>query len=202
MTDSRLNDLSDEELDVFIAKLRVQLRGAIAQDFGDGKTRRLTENRLQCYRRYLLQQKFHDAGPKHRERLVCAGNQLGKTTAGSFEVAYHATGGYPDDWKGKRFDRPTVGWSCVRGTVQRLLVGRFGSIGTGAIPKDAIIETVTACGIADLIGTIKVLQLVEAWYCVVDNARQVSGGNFQPLPLFIDAGHKNSLFATAIIPAA
>src|SRR5262249_23458279 len=56
----------------------------------------------------------------------------------------------------------TVGWACgvsgevVRDTVQRLLVGRPGSIGTGAIPKDAIIETVTARGIADLIGTIKV----------------------------------------------
>ena len=35
--DSRLTDLSDEELDVFIAKLRAQLRGAIAQDLGDGE---------------------------------------------------------------------------------------------------------------------------------------------------------------------
>ena len=35
--DSRLSDLSDEELDVFIAKLRAQLRGAIAQDLGDGE---------------------------------------------------------------------------------------------------------------------------------------------------------------------
>ena len=34
--DSRLTDLSDEELDVFIAKLRAQLRGAITQDLGDG----------------------------------------------------------------------------------------------------------------------------------------------------------------------
>jgi hypothetical protein len=35
--DSRLADLSDEELDVFIAKLRAQLRGAITQDLGDGE---------------------------------------------------------------------------------------------------------------------------------------------------------------------
>jgi len=35
--DSRLNDLSDEELDVFIAKLRAQLRGSITQDAGDGE---------------------------------------------------------------------------------------------------------------------------------------------------------------------
>jgi hypothetical protein len=35
--DSRLTDLSDEELDVFIAKLRAQLRGAVTQDLGDGE---------------------------------------------------------------------------------------------------------------------------------------------------------------------
>src|SRR5262249_6472996 len=34
--DSRLTDLSDEELDAFIAKLRAQLRGAITQELGDG----------------------------------------------------------------------------------------------------------------------------------------------------------------------
>jgi Terminase large subunit, T4likevirus-type, N-terminal len=75
-----------------------------------------------------------------------AGNQLGKTLAGGFEVAMHATGRYPDWWQGKRFDKPTVGWACgvtgevVRDTVQKVLVGRTGQEGTGAIPKDAIAE--------------------------------------------------------------
>ncbi|MFY9837340.1 MAG: terminase family protein, partial [Xanthobacteraceae bacterium] len=124
------------------------------------KDRRHTTNRLQYYKPYKKQADFHAAGAKFRERICCAGNQLGKTTAGSFEVAYHATGRYPDDWQGKRFDRPTVGWACsgevVKDTVQRLLVGRPGSLGTGAIPKDAILETVTARGIADLMASIKV----------------------------------------------
>jgi phage terminase large subunit-like protein len=126
------------------------------------RQRRLTENRLAYYNPYKKQADFHAAGAKYRERICCAGNQLGKTTAGSFEVAYHATGRYPDDWKGRRFDRPTVGWACgvsgevVKDTVQRLLVGRPGSLGSGAIPKDAIIETVTARGIADLMAAIKV----------------------------------------------
>ena len=35
--DSRLTDLSDEELDVFITKLRAQLGGAITQELGDGE---------------------------------------------------------------------------------------------------------------------------------------------------------------------
>jgi hypothetical protein len=74
----------------------------------------------------------------------------------------HATGRYPDWWKGRRFERPTVGWCCgvtgevVRDTVQKVLVGRPGQIGTGSIPKDAIVELVTARGIADLLDVIKV----------------------------------------------
>jgi phage terminase large subunit-like protein len=124
------------------------------------KNRRLTENRLAYYRPYPKQAEFH-AAPA-RERLLMAGNQLGKTLAGGFEVAMHATGRYPDWWKGRRFDRPTVGWCCgvtgevVRDTVQKILVGRPGQIGTGAIPKDALGELVTARGIADLLDVIKV----------------------------------------------
>jgi len=126
------------------------------------RTRRRTENKLEYYRPYPLQEKFHNAGATHRERLMCAGNQLGKTLAGGMEAAMHATGRYPEWWKGKRFDKPTVGWACsvsgevARDTVQRILLGRSGAIGTGTIPKDAILETVTARGIADLVGIIKV----------------------------------------------
>jgi len=126
------------------------------------KERRLTTDRLKYYKPYELQKRFHNAGAKYRERLFCCGNQLGKTLAGAMEAAMHATGRYPDWWRGKRFNKPTVGWACsvsgevARDTVQRLLLGRAGAIGTGTIPKDAILETVTARGIADLVGTIKI----------------------------------------------
>jgi phage terminase large subunit-like protein len=126
------------------------------------KTRRLTEDRLRYYRPYPKQSEFHAAGQSHRERLLMAGNQLGKTLAGGFEVAIHATGRYPDWWRGRRFDRPTVGWACgitgevVRDTVQKVLVGRPGQKGTGAIPKDALAELVSARGTPDLLDTIKV----------------------------------------------
>jgi phage terminase large subunit-like protein len=124
--------------------------------------RRLTENRLQYYKPYPKQLSWHNAGAKHRERLMCAGNQLGKTLAGGMEAAMHASGRYPDWFQGRRFHGPTVGWACgvsgevLRDTVQRVLLGRAGAIGTGTIPKDAILETVTAKCIADLVGTIKV----------------------------------------------
>src|SRR5215471_9341887 len=120
------------------------------------QNRRLTENRLFYYRPYPKQRDFHAAGVTARERLLMAGNQLGKTLARGFEVAMHATGRYPDWWRGKRFDRPTNSWACavtgevLRDTVQKVLVGRAGQVGTGAIPKDGIVELVRARGVADL----------------------------------------------------
>ena len=117
------------------------------------KTRRHIENRLAYYKPYPKQIEFHSAGMRTARALLMAGNQLGKTLAGGFEAAMHATGRYPDWWKGKRFDRPVIGWACgvtgevVRDTVQKILVGRTGEQGTGAIPKDAIAELVTAAAL-------------------------------------------------------
>ena len=76
-----------------------------------------------------------------------AGNQLGKTLAGSFEWAMHLTGLYPDWWGGRRFDGPVRLWAAgetrlsTRDTVQRLLIGEPEAReewGTGAIPGDLI----------------------------------------------------------------
>jgi phage terminase large subunit-like protein len=125
-------------------------------------TRRVVENKLEGYRPYLKQRQFHDAGAGHRERLLMAGNQLGKSLAGGMECAIHATGRYPEWWKGRRFDRPTIGWACgttnetVRDTVQRILVGRPNARGTGCIPAEAIVDLVAARGTPDLLDSIKV----------------------------------------------
>jgi phage terminase large subunit-like protein len=131
--------------------------------------RRQREDRLKYYQPYPKQAQFHEAGAKVRERLLMAGNQLGKTLAGGFEVAMHATGRYPDWWKGKRFDRPIVAWAAgttgetVRDTVQRVLIGRPDQKGTGAIPKDAIKELIPARGVADLVDTIRVWHVSGKW---------------------------------------
>ena len=123
--------------------------------------RRIKENRLGHYKPYSKQAEFHSAGAAHRERLLMAGNQLGKTLAGGFEIAMHATGRYPDWWRGRKFDRPITAWACgttgetVRDTVQRVLLGRERK-GTGAIPKECIGELIPARGVADLLDTIRV----------------------------------------------
>ena len=61
-----------------------------------------------------------------------------------------------------RRERPTVGWiagttgETTRDTVQRILCGRSGSHGTGAIPKDAILDLVPSRGVPDLLDSIKI----------------------------------------------
>lgn len=127
--------------------------------------RREDETRLHRYRPYTKQRDFHRAGAdlKVRERLLMAGNQLGKTYSAAFETAMHLTGLYPDWWDGAVYDHPVTGWAAsltsqsTRDTVQRLLLGQPGSWGTGAIPKENIIEIKRAAhGVADSVESILV----------------------------------------------
>jgi phage terminase large subunit-like protein len=126
------------------------------------KIRRLTENRLAYYKPYPRQVEFHAAGTKHRERLLCAANQVGKTYAAAMELAAHASGQYPPWWQGYRFDRAIRAWAAgettevVRATIQLLLLGEPGQHGTGCIPKSALVEVVPARGLADLADIIRV----------------------------------------------
>ena len=80
------------------------------------------------YRPTQQQAAFHAAGQAHRQRLLMAGNQLGKTWAGANEIAMHLTGAYPAWWRGRRFDSAVQAWlgsvsqEVSRATVQRLLL--------------------------------------------------------------------------------
>jgi phage terminase large subunit-like protein len=121
-----------------------------------------SESKLEDYRPYPKQVQFHEAGATYRERLLMAGNQLGKTLAAGMEYAFHATGSYPAWWSGKTYNRPIVGWAAgitgesTRDNVQRILLGRPGSYGTGALPKAAIVDITAARGQPDLQDSIKV----------------------------------------------
>ena len=83
---------------------------AFLKEIEQERARRRTENALAYYRPYAKQREFHAAGAGARERLLMAGNQLGKTLAGGLEAAKHATGRYPDWRQGRRFDKPTIAW--------------------------------------------------------------------------------------------
>ncbi len=127
--------------------------------------KRVAENRLALYRPYPKQLEFHASGGPLtvRERLLKAGNQVGKTWSAGFEHAMHLTGRYPDWWPGTVFDEPVAGWAAsetsqgTRDTVQRILLGPVGAWGTGAIPKDAIADIKRAAhGVPDSVETILV----------------------------------------------
>jgi phage terminase large subunit-like protein len=120
------------------------------------KQRRKDRNKLADYKAYPKQREFHNAGAVHRERLLMAANQVGKTYCGAAEVAIHLTGRYPDWWEGKRFAHPvriwagSTGYQATRDGAQRLLVGEpktEEAWGTGLIPGEAIIDTTRATGI-------------------------------------------------------
>lgn len=94
-----------------------------------------------------------------------AGNQLGKTIAGSREAAMHLTGRYPDGWKGRVFEKPPRAWvagitsESTRDSVQKLMVGppqQKELWGTGAIPFDAIVDHSPARGVPDMLDSVVV----------------------------------------------
>jgi phage terminase large subunit-like protein len=127
--------------------------------------RRTSENRLAAYRPYAKQLEFHAAGANHRERILVAANQVGKTWGAGYELAMHVTGIYPDGWEGRRFDRPTrwiVGsesTELMRKGVQRILLGPpedQSRWGTGSIPKAHLIETPRKAGVPDAVASISV----------------------------------------------
>jgi phage terminase large subunit-like protein len=105
---------------------------------------------------------FLFAGAKYRQRYFSAANRVGKTIAGAYEVSLHATGEYPPEWEGKRFDEPceilVAGKSSetTRDIIQKELLGSQGSYGTGMIPKEFIIETRSRPGVSGGVGQILV----------------------------------------------
>lgn len=129
-----------------------------------GLLRVVMENQLAGYKPYAKQAEFHTMGAEKRERMLSAGNQLGKTLSAANEVAMHLTGRYPDWWQGKRFTRGN-NWlagsesgELTRRGVQRYLFGRDPKKdpGTGAIPKDCIINLNWSRHVNEFIDTAKV----------------------------------------------
>src|SRR5262249_58969133 len=62
-----IDDLPPEELQALYKQVDTE------------RTRRVVENRLEGYRPYAKQAAFHSVGMNHRERLLMAGNQPGKS---------------------------------------------------------------------------------------------------------------------------
>ena len=115
--------------------------------------------RRELYPRHL---EFFRAGAVHRERCFLAANRVGKTEGvGAFETTLHLTGRYPAWWEGRRFDRAISAWAAGdtsktvhKEILQPKLLGQPGAYGTGMIPKDSIIDTVSKPGVPESVETV------------------------------------------------
>ena len=131
-------------------------------------------NQIDFFVPYPKQREFFAMGTWARERLLMAGNQLGKTYAGAAETAYHLTGKYPPDWAGRKYTKPVTWWSAgetsllVRDGPQKLLCGKPGVLeefGTGLIPRDTFVEKPSlARGVTDAFDTLQVKHHTEGRY--------------------------------------
>lgn len=135
-----------------------------------GLEQRIRESGYATYRPYGKQKEFHAKGASHRERLLRAGNQQGKTFCAGNEAAYHLTGEYPEWWQGRRWDRPVMVWAAgdtaemTRDNPQRVLLGPVGEFGTGSIPKAKLgTDYGLATGVADLYDYVKVKHVSGGW---------------------------------------
>lgn len=115
------------------------------------KERRLAENRLSVFQPYPWQRDFLKSSADCSQTLLMAANRVGKTYTGAVNIAYHATGRYPEWWRGHRWDGPITIWAVgvsaesTRDILQRELLGEPGNpeaMGTGMIPKDCVGTTV------------------------------------------------------------
>lgn len=146
------------------------------------RERRTRQTALDRYTPYPKQAEFHRLGKVKRERLLIAGNQLGKTLAAGSELAMHLTGRYPEDWDGRVWNRPVVAWvasetmEVSRDAPQRILLGRAESRGEGAIPGACIKEMSPYPNVKDAVSLAKV--------------RHVSGGVSTVIFKSYDQGRK------------
>jgi phage terminase large subunit-like protein len=131
---------------------------------------RKVTNRMSYYSPYEYQKKFHNTIAQ--QRLLMAGNRIGKSFSGAMEMAYHLTGLYPDWWTGKRFTRPIRAWAggasneTTRDICQKELVGQPDdptARGTGSIPLKLIGETVRKAGVPNAMNSLVIKHITGGW---------------------------------------
>jgi len=127
-------------------------------------------NRMAFYEPYEYQKKFHNT--KAQQRLLMAGNRIGKSFCGAMEMAFHLTGQYPDWWDGRRFNRPIRAWAggasneTTRDICQKELVGQPddpSAKGTGSIPLKYIGETVRKAGVPNAMNSLVIKHVTGGW---------------------------------------
>lgn len=122
-----------EALDAYDEKVRYNKRDFIMPDTGP--------LRRELYPRHL---EFLKATAYYSEVAFIAASRSGKSYAGGIGADRWLTGEYPDWWEGRVFDDPVVMWASavtnqkVKESIQDILFGKTGDLGSGIIPKRCI----------------------------------------------------------------
>jgi phage terminase large subunit-like protein len=139
--------------------------------------RRKETNKLDYYKPYPWQLKFHNAvGYKTEfpavEKAAVTANQVGKTASAAMEVAMHLTGIYPEWYQGIKFRVP-VEWiiagntnEVTRDICQNELLGDpkdETKFGTGTIPKHLLGSTTRKPGVPNAFETVQVKHVSGRW---------------------------------------
>jgi phage terminase large subunit-like protein len=144
--------------------------------------RAVSTNKLVLFRPYPKQRLFFDLGATKFERCLTAGNQFGKSMAGSAEMAIHLTGLYPDWWTGRRWDRPIKAWAAGetgdlnRDILQAKLCGEgasgpdYPAWGTGFIPREMLGSRTLAHGVSGSFDTLLVRHVNGGWSTLIFKA--------------------------------
>lgn len=130
------------------------------------KKRRMEKNKIASIfsSLYPWQSRFIAETASHRACLLMAANRVGKTYTGCLIDAAHATGNYPDDWEGHKFEHAPLIWILgysgekIRDLLQAPLVGSYGNgvIEGGLIHKDLIIDVIPMMGTPRAVREVKV----------------------------------------------
>lgn len=150
--------------------------------------------RLEFYKPYPWQIAFHNATghltpgvPAAQRAAICA-NKVGKTLCAAMEVAIHATGHYPDWWRGTRYLSAPEILVCgltndsVRDLGQRELLGDptdEKALGTGTIPKLKIGKRRLKTGVPNAYDSVRVQHTSGGWSRIYFRAYEQGWKKFQ-----------------------
>lgn len=141
--------------------------------------------------KYPKHSEMFEAGATYDHRCFMGGNGTGKTYGlGGYETALHATGLYPKDWKGLRFDRPIKIRCCgdtrqtMREVIQPVLLGDFAEkgeeeYGTGLIPRSALSKPKIVQNTNGLVDYVKVRHVGGWWNTIQFRAYEQGRKAFQ-----------------------
>jgi phage terminase large subunit-like protein len=145
---------------------------------------------------YPRHMEFFSVGKKFDERCFMAGNRVGKTVVGGYEMTAHLTGLYPAWWVGKRFRHPIRAIAAgktnetTRDIVQSILLGdvewrgpRKTVDGSGIIPTELIGRDLGQLswkqGSADLVDMIRIRHASGGWSKLNLKSYQQGRGAFE-----------------------